>query len=207
VEIRWAAGADNVGVTGYKVLRDGAALASVGASVLSYTDSSAAAGTTYRYAVQAFDAAGNHSAPGTPVSVTTPAAPAPSGCTPAINAFTGCYYPNIELSGNPVLIRTDNQIDFNWMYTSPDKSLPERNYSVRWQGSFTFEAGDYTFSATTSDGMRIYIDGSLILDRWRDQPEYSYTIRRLLPAGTHLVTVEYYQRTGAPRARVSWKKN
>jgi hypothetical protein len=41
--------------------------------VLSYADSSAAAGTTYKYAVQAFDAAGNHSAPGTPVSVTTPA--------------------------------------------------------------------------------------------------------------------------------------
>jgi hypothetical protein len=106
-----------------------------------------------------------------------------------------------------VLIRTDNQIDFDWRFTSPDKSLPERNYSIRWQGSFAFEAGEYTFSATTSDGMRIYIDGSLILDRWRDQPEFSYTIRRLLPAGKHLITVEYYQRTGAPKARLAWKKN
>jgi hypothetical protein len=47
----------------------------------------------------------------------------------------------------------------------------------------------------------------LILDRWRDQPAYMFNIRRTLTAGQHLVTVEYYERTGLPVVDVSWQKN
>jgi hypothetical protein len=157
--------------------------------------------------MQAFDAAGNYSAAGTPATVTTPSAPSPSGCAPGINAFTGCYYSNPDLSGSPSLIRTDGKIDFNWMYTSPDNALPRTNYSVRWQGTFTFESGAYTFSAIAGDGLRVYIDGTLVLDRWKDQPVYMYTIRRLLSAGTHLLTVEYYQRSATPGVQFSWFRN
>jgi hypothetical protein len=39
------------------------------------------------------------------------------------------------------------------------------SYSVRWLGNFSFAQGLYTFSAVTSDGMRLYIDGALVLDR------------------------------------------
>ena len=69
VSLAWDAATDNVGVTGYYVLRDGARVASVSAT--SYTDTAVAAGATYAYAVQAFDAAANVSAAGNALSVTT----------------------------------------------------------------------------------------------------------------------------------------
>ncbi len=75
VDLAWQASTDNVGVTGYTIYRDGTALATVSGSTLSYNDTSVAASTTYNYTVDAFDAAGNHSAQSSPASATTPALP------------------------------------------------------------------------------------------------------------------------------------
>src|SRR5207237_226002 len=74
VNLSWSASNDNVGVTGYTVYRGGASIATVGGSTLSYSDTTVAPGTGYSYTVDAFDAAGNHSARSTAASVTTPAA-------------------------------------------------------------------------------------------------------------------------------------
>jgi len=73
VDLSWSASTDNVGVTGYTIYRGGVRLASVSGSALRYSDTSAAPSTTYTYTVDAFDAAGNHSAQSSPVTATTPA--------------------------------------------------------------------------------------------------------------------------------------
>jgi chitodextrinase len=69
VKLAWSASTDDVGVTGYQVYRDGAVIATVG--VTSFTDSTVAKATKYRYAVSALDAAGNQSALSSTVKVTT----------------------------------------------------------------------------------------------------------------------------------------
>jgi len=77
VNLTWTAATDNVGVTGYDVLRNGTLLASIGATT-TYSDTTVAASTTYQYVLQARDAAGNVSDPSAPpVTVTTPAANPP----------------------------------------------------------------------------------------------------------------------------------
>jgi hypothetical protein len=75
VALTWNPSTDNVGVAGYTVYRNGAALGTTAGSTTAYTDTTAAASTTYSYAVDAFDAAGNHSAQSTALSVTTTAPP------------------------------------------------------------------------------------------------------------------------------------
>jgi fibronectin type 3 domain-containing protein len=70
VGLSWSASTDNVGVTGYHVIRDGAAITTV--SGTSYTDASVSPSTSYTYQVVAYDAAGNNAASGT-LSVITPA--------------------------------------------------------------------------------------------------------------------------------------
>lgn len=78
VNLSWSASTDNVGVAGYTVYRNGTKVGSVGASATSYTDSGVSPAVTYSYAVDAFDAAGNHSATSQPVSVTPPDLTPPS---------------------------------------------------------------------------------------------------------------------------------
>jgi chitodextrinase len=69
--LNWTASTDNVGVTGYKVSRNGALVGTV--TTTTYPDSGLTASTAYAYAVTAVDAAGNNS-PAATVSLTTAAA-------------------------------------------------------------------------------------------------------------------------------------
>ncbi|QQQ74254.1 PQQ-dependent sugar dehydrogenase [Saccharothrix sp. 6-C] len=72
VTVRWTAATDNVGVTGYEILRDGAQVGSTsGATTTSFTDSGLTANTRYQYQVRARDAQANRSAASTAVAVTT----------------------------------------------------------------------------------------------------------------------------------------
>ena len=208
VDLTWTASSDNVGVAGYQITRNGVAFTTVSAATLTYPDTSVAPSTSYTYSITAYDAAGNFSVPNNSIQVTTPAAlgPPPGGgnCTAEVNSFIGCYYNNLTLSGTPALSRTDSQINFDWGSGSPDRSIAAGNFSVRWQGYFTFNAAVYAFTADASDGIRLYIDGNLILNSWQDQPP---TLIRTLPTmtpGIHLVTVEYYEHTGLATAHLTW---
>jgi chitodextrinase len=69
VTLSWTASTDNVGVTGYKVFRNGAQVGT--ATATSYPDSSLTPNTTYAYTVSAYDQAGNNSAQLAPLNVTT----------------------------------------------------------------------------------------------------------------------------------------
>jgi chitodextrinase len=61
IGLRWNASTDNVGVTGYRVYRNGTLVATTGASARSYTVSGLTCGTSYTIALTAIDAAGNES--------------------------------------------------------------------------------------------------------------------------------------------------
>ena len=202
IDLGWSASTDAAGVTGYQILRNGSPINTVSGTTLTFADTTVSPSTTYSYSVKAFDAAGNYSAASNSVSVTTPASSCPG---PATNAFTGCYYANTTLSGAPVLVRTDNQINFAWGGSSPSPAVPAEDFSVRWQGNFTFSQGTYTFTVVTSDGMQLYVDGNMILNYWKNQPPYEYTVQQTLTQGTHLITVEYYEQTGGATADVAWK--
>jgi chitodextrinase len=86
VNLAWQASTDNVGVTGYTIYRNGAVLTTVSGTTLTYSDATASPSTAYSYTVDAFDAAGNHSAQSSPASVTTPALP--TSLTFAVGADT-----------------------------------------------------------------------------------------------------------------------
>src|SRR5204863_9941193 len=82
--LSWSPATDNVGVTGYRVYRDGTLVASPSGTLVSITGLSAS--TPYSFTVSAFDAAGKASAPSAPLSVTTPNNPLPSdGTRPSVS--------------------------------------------------------------------------------------------------------------------------
>jgi glucose/arabinose dehydrogenase len=81
VTVRWTPATDNIGVTGYEVLRDGTVAGSTGGGATSFTDSGLAANTRYQYQVRARDAQANRSAASTAVAVTTGASCATALCS------------------------------------------------------------------------------------------------------------------------------
>src|SRR3954447_22332000 len=79
VDLAWSASTDNVGVTGYRVFRNGAQIGTP--ATTSFSDTTAAPGTTYNYTVAAVDAAGNASVQSAGVPATTPGGQTTSGVT------------------------------------------------------------------------------------------------------------------------------
>jgi acid phosphatase type 7 len=72
VDLTWSASTDNVAVTGYTIYRNAAQIGTTpDGSTTTFSDTTAASGTTYAYTVDAFDAAGNHSDLSDPASATT----------------------------------------------------------------------------------------------------------------------------------------
>ena len=67
----------------------------------------------------------------------------------------------------------------------------------------TFEAGTYAFTVTADDGVRLFGDGQLVIDRWVDQSVSTYTVSLALTAGQHTVVMEYYENAWDAVAKLS----
>lgn len=119
----------------------------------------------------------------------------------------GDYYANQTFEGSPTLTRVDKTVDFDWGDDSPDKSIPVDHFSVRWTGFIVApETGSYSISGTSDDGMRIWLNNSLLVDNWGDHGSASVIGRVHLEKGQRVpIKVEYYENSGEAVAKVGWQ--
>ncbi len=142
-----------------------------------------------------------------PTPTPTPTPSAMSCPAPAFNAFTGCYYSDQTL-GNLVMTRTDQSVNFNWSNGTPAAIVPVDHFSVRWQGTFSFSDGTYTFTASADDGVRVFVDGQLVIDSWQNETATTpKTGSKHISTGNHIVKVEYFDNGGAAVAKVTWNRD
>jgi hypothetical protein len=128
-----------------------------------------------------------------------------AGKTCSTGQFLAEYFANVNLTAPPALMRCDaTPLNFNWGTGSPDPSIPADNFSARWTGQFPFSAGVYTFIATADDGVRVRVDGDLVINGWVDQGPTPYTAYKTLTEGSHTVVMEYYERGGGAVAQLGW---
>jgi hypothetical protein len=119
--------------------------------------------------------------------------------------WRGEYFSNRDLSGQPVLVRTDAAVDFDWKNGSPDPSVPADNFSARWTRTLGFTGGTYRFYSSTDDGVRVVLDGKRIIDKWQNQQlPNTHTADVYVTGGEHTVMVEYYEQGGEASAHVWW---
>ncbi len=106
------------------------------------------------------------------------------------------FFTNEDLSGTPVLTRTDANVDFDWGMNSPAPDLPDENYSARWTGTIEVPAanGDVTLASLADDGARVWVDDKLIIDAWGPHAATTTEASTVLTAGRpHQVRIEYLQ--------------
>jgi hypothetical protein len=156
VDLSWPAGSDNVGVAGYRIARDGATLATVGAGTTSWSDGSVGYGTGYTYTVATVDTSGNASGAAS-AWVQTPANPNPGSSDPAPPAPAGAdgQAPSAPdpLTGTPATTR----VSLAWGASTDDTGV--NAYRVTRNG---------TLVATVSGGTLAWVDT-------RRQPTTTYT--------------------------------
>ncbi len=138
-----------------------------------------------------------------PTPTKTPVPPTPTPAPPTITDWRGEYYDNPYLTGGPRLVRNDPEIRFDWGSGSPAAGLPADNWSARWTRSLDLAEGAYRFTLEVDDGARLWVDGQLVIDQWRDGIG-SYTGDIYLTGGTHQLRLEMYEHLGDARARLGW---
>jgi len=125
---------------------------------------------------------------------------------PDITEWRGEYFDNRKLEGDPVLIRNDEEIDFNWKYKSPSSSLPINNFSVRWTRGLIFDAATYRFSIRVDDGVRLWVDNRLVIDEWDDGSVRTMVVDLEMTKGKHDLKLEFFEREGEARIHLNVEK-
>ncbi len=97
------------------------------------------------------------------------------------------YFDNPLLKGNPARAIREETIDHDWGYNAPSEGVPADHFSVRWNTQTFLERGDYTFSVTVDDGVQLWVDGNLIIDKWRVQSVRTFTASYWLDEGEHTI--------------------
>ncbi len=120
--------------------------------------------------------------------------------------LTGEYFDNTDMNGNPVMVRVDRTVNFNWDKVAPVAGLKRDNYSVRWMGTLTPPApGDYKlggrvnvcYACESHELLRLYVDGKLLVESGEDRnAEASIHFADTTPRSLRLEYVHYTSSAG-----------
>lgn len=173
---------------------------------------------TYALVHYAGDGLYEYSAPSTATIPITPVNVAPTLTTAngwTGTGLTGTYYrTDYNLTGDSST-RVDPSINFDSSVTDacgqtvwdmPDV-CPD-NFSVRWTGQVKAqEDGDYSFLTNSDDGVRLWVDGQLLIDNWTTHgptPDYAAHTIHFAAGSTHDIELDYYERGGGELITLSW---
>lgn len=131
----------------------------------------------------------------------------------SLRGLMATYY-DTTLFGGAQVHRLDPRIDFVWASDGPapgagpggTDAIGTDTFSARWTGSVVAPVTQtWTFTAKVDDGVRLWVDGRLLIDSGRVPAAPAYSASIPLQAGVpYPIVVEYYEQTGYAAARLEW---
>jgi uncharacterized protein YraI len=110
--------------------------------------------------------------------------------------WTAQYYSNTALSGDPVAIISENSPSHNWGTGSPLPSVPADNFSARWTSVQNLNGGSYTLQVSADDGVRVFVNGILVINQFGGATGQVYTANLTLPGGQNNFQVDFVEFSG-----------
>jgi YVTN family beta-propeller protein len=135
-------------------------------------------------------------------------AAAPTSTPNSGSGLLGRYFNNTSLAGAPVLQRVE-AVNFGWGSSSPGPGVNSDQFSVRWSGKVEATAtGNFQFQTNSNDGVRLWINGVLVIDNWTNHATVNNTTGKIALAKNQrcAITMEFYDNTGGAVAKLRWKK-
>ena len=109
--------------------------------------------------------------------------------------------------GTLMLTRIDPTVNFNWNLGQPASQVQVDNFSVTWNGQILAPAtGNYTFTTVSDDGVRLWVNGQLIINHWTGHAPTANnsTVVALTAGQRYNIRLDYYERTGRARVELRW---
>jgi hypothetical protein len=124
---------------------------------------------------------------------------------PATEAWYGEFFANESLFGTPVATTHQPWIGFEWGTDSPLPGVPADHFSARWTRRAHLETDHYRFCAMSDDGVRIWVNGELLVNEWHPNNAVAYCGVKYVRAGVHDIKVEHYEHSGSALLYVWWE--
>ncbi|RPJ39694.1 MAG: hypothetical protein EHM35_01715 [Planctomycetaceae bacterium] len=104
------------------------------------------------------------------------------------------YFSNVTLSGKPAVTQIEDQIDHDWGEGTIAALLSD-GVSARWTADLEIAISDtFTFITTSDDGVRLWLDGKLLIDNWTGHgPMDDYSRPVELAPGIYSLRMEWYE--------------
>ena len=137
-----------------------------------------------------------------------PPAPPPSTTPNTGTGLRGQYFNDKSFGGGAVLERVE-AVSFGWSTNAPGPGVNADNFSVRWTGQVEgITTGNYTFQTKSNDGVRLWVNGLLVIDNWTNHATATDNspVIALSKNQRYDIKMEFYDNTGAAVARLKWKK-
>ncbi len=131
-------------------------------------------------------------------------------CAPMVGTGTGLngnYYNNTTLTPPVALNRLDPAMNFAFENGYiPGFGVNTTNYSTRWTGKIQPQFTEtYTIYTKSDDGIRLWINGTLLIDNYVDHGVTENTANFAFTAGQKYdIKIEYYNRNGAGTMFLKW---
>lgn len=119
----------------------------------------------------------------------------------------GDYFNNTALTGVVALSRVDPNVNFEWLLAAPGAGLPSDNFSVRWTGQVEAPVtGAYTFATQSDDGVRLWVDGKLLVNNWSNHSSTrnQATAVTLTAGRKYDIQMEYFEGVGNSVIKLRW---
>ncbi|HEX6766435.1 MAG TPA: glycoside hydrolase family 3 N-terminal domain-containing protein, partial [Polyangiaceae bacterium] len=120
--------------------------------------------------------------------------------------LSGEYFSNRTLSGAPALRRIEATLDFPWGNGAPAAGLPSDDFSARFTGKLVPKtSGNYVLQVTGDDGVRLSLDGKVVLEDWSDHAPRPRAAVITLEAGRpYDFLLEFYEHGGGADLHFSY---
>lgn len=122
------------------------------------------------------------------------------------NGLKGEYFNNTALGGTPSVTRTDATVNFDWWGT-PATGISNNYFSVRWSGKVEAPVtGAYKLATYSNEAIRVWLDGSLVIDNWATHWTAKDTSAALNLTGgqQYDLKLELRESTGSAVAKLLW---
>ncbi|HTL08707.1 MAG TPA: PA14 domain-containing protein [Chitinophagaceae bacterium] len=142
------------------------------------------------------------------------------GCSANVSSFTtatapivgtgtglkGDYYNTVGLTGAIYLSRTDATVNFDWGNGSPYVLIGGNTFSARWTGYVQpLYSETYTFYTNSDDGVRLWVNGQLLVNNWTAHSALENSGTITLTAGVKYdIKIEYFENTGSAVMKLYW---
>lgn len=128
---------------------------------------------------------------------------APTGSGDGLKAE---YFNGVNLAGTPLITRVDATVNFSWLAGSPDAVVPVNQFSARWTGKIKPRYSEaYSFYTFSDDGIRLYVNNTLVIDNWTYHGEVENTGTITLVGGQlYDIRLEYFEGNSMATAKLSW---